>query len=116
MQQKTSFDDATVTIEDCYDFSVARVRLALGKRIAELRERANLSQQALADEADVGKATIQRLEGGKHWPEWDTLAAIAGRLNVDVDQFFTSLMEDVALPEPEQAIKILSEFVKRHSD
>lgn len=114
MQQKTSSDDAIVTIENCYAFSVTKVRVALGKRIAALRKRAELSQEALADHADVGKATIQRIESGSHWPEWDTLSAIAAALDVDVDEFFRGLMAEAALPDPEQAIQILSEFVKKN--
>lgn len=40
----------------------------LGKKIKELREEKNLSQQELADMVDVAKSTIQRLEYGKYNP------------------------------------------------
>lgn len=40
----------------------------LGKKIKELREEKNLSQQDLADMVDVAKSTIQRLEYGKYNP------------------------------------------------
>jgi|SRR6185312_8685862 len=114
MQQKTSFDDAIAITENHYAFPMEKIRVALGQRISELRERAKLSQQALADEVDLGKATIQRLETGKHWPEWDTLVRIASRLDADVDDLFVGLLGAAISPDPEQALEVLTEFVKKN--
>lgn len=46
-----------------------------------LRENAGLSQQELADIAEVSKITIQRIENAKYSVTLDTLISIADALN-----------------------------------
>jgi transcriptional regulator with XRE-family HTH domain len=71
----------------------SKIRRLLGLRIAELRDSAGLTQEALALDIGVSKNTVQRLEAGKHWPEWDTLQVVADRLNISVDDLFVGLSE-----------------------
>jgi transcriptional regulator with XRE-family HTH domain len=47
-----------------------------------LREKAGLSQQELADMAEVSKITIQRIENAKYSVTLDTLISISSALNV----------------------------------
>lgn len=56
----------------------------LGDKIKKLREEKNLSQQDLADMADVAKSTIQRIEKGKYNPSIILLRKIAESLEFKI--------------------------------
>jgi len=47
-----------------------------------LRENAGLSQQELADRAEISKMTIQRIENAKYSVTLDTLVSISDALNL----------------------------------
>lgn len=55
----------------------------LGLRIKELREVKGLSQQELADQAEVAKSTIQRLEKGNFNPSILLLKKISSIINLE---------------------------------
>lgn len=55
---------------------------AFGVHLRVLRENAGLSQQDLADAADVAKITIQRIENAKYSVTLDLLISIADGLNI----------------------------------
>lgn len=57
---------------------------SFGRHLKQLREEKNLSQQALADIADIGKKTVQRIEQGKNAPTLTMLFAISDALEVSV--------------------------------
>ena len=57
----------------------------LGARVRTLREAACLTQEALAGAAGIGRATMIRLENGKHAPKLSTLRAIAQVLGTPVE-------------------------------
>jgi len=50
---------------------------AFGMHLRQLREARGLSQQALADHADIAKATIQRIEKAKYSATLDVLLSLA---------------------------------------
>ena len=52
----------------------AAYRRGVGDRIREVRLRRNLTQEALADQAEVGRTTLQTIESGA--PEAPRLAAL----------------------------------------
>lgn len=57
------------------------------QELRRLRDRAELSQRALAREADVARATVQRLEGGQCVrPHPATLRLIAQALGCDASE------------------------------
>ncbi len=68
--------------------AAAAARRHLGRHIRELREAANLSQEALASNAGIGRATLARIEKGHHSPRYDTLVALAGALSVPATRLF----------------------------
>lgn len=70
--------------------AAAAGRQHLGRHIRELREAANLSQEALAVNAGIGRATLARIEKGQHSPRYDTLVALAGALGIPATRFFAS--------------------------
>lgn len=59
-------------------------RVALGHRIAQLRQKAELSQEALGDLAGLERRSIQRYEAGTRDPQFSDLLLIAHALHVHV--------------------------------
>lgn len=60
-------------------------RRGLGDRLRETRLRRNLTQEALADQAEVGRSTLQTIElGGSEAPRLAALWRIARVLDVPV--------------------------------
>jgi transcriptional regulator with XRE-family HTH domain len=57
---------------------------AHGQTIQRARERAGLSQSALARQAKVGRVTLNRIEMGTQEPTLTTLARIAKVLKVPI--------------------------------
>jgi len=65
-------------------------RPAFGGRIRELRRKAELTLQALADEAGISVGFLSQVERDKATPSLGTLAGLAAALGVDVDVFVTA--------------------------
>lgn len=61
---------------------------AFGLHLRKLREKHNLSQQHIADKADVDKKTIQRIENNKLNPSLDILISISKGLNISLKEMF----------------------------
>lgn len=59
---------------------------ALGAAIKELRERRDLSQQALAEKAGLTGRTVSAIETGNANPTWATVRDIAAALGVSISQ------------------------------
>lgn len=59
-------------------------RVALGHRIAQLRQKAELSQEALGNLAGLERRSIQRYEAGTRDPQFSDLLLIAHALHVHV--------------------------------
>ncbi len=87
---------------------VPDIRPKLAEKIKWYRERAGMSQRALADVLKVDKGTIWRAEQGDSWPDYKTLEGIAGALGVEVEALFSW-----AAPSPTDAIRVLSELAAR---
>ncbi|HMI03227.1 MAG TPA: helix-turn-helix domain-containing protein [Pedobacter sp.] len=58
----------------------------LAQKIKDLRVRKGLSQEKLAEAAQINLRTIQRIEGGETEPRGDTLKRIANALDVTPDE------------------------------
>jgi len=58
-------------------------------KIKELREKRNLTQEALAEKVDVTRQTILFLEKGKYNPSLRLAYKIAKVLNADIDEIFS---------------------------
>lgn len=58
-----------------------------GRTLKELRERAGISQDALARRADVSRSTLARLETDKAIPSWPTVRALAKALGTTCQAF-----------------------------
>ena len=70
----------------------------IGRRIAQLRHRAGMTQRQLAEAAGLNhKTAVSKLERDEHWPSWRTLSNLARALGVPVEE----LLKPVE-PEPEE--------------
>lgn len=65
--------------------NTARIK-AFGTHLRRLREGAGLSQQDLADNADVAKITIQRIENAKYATTLDMLITISKALKISLSK------------------------------
>ena len=59
---------------------------AFGIHLRQLREANDLSQQDLANIADVAKITVQRIENAKYTVTLDVLISLADALNIPLKQ------------------------------
>jgi transcriptional regulator with XRE-family HTH domain len=57
----------------------------MGQRLKELRDRANLTQEALARKADVGTDAVRNWEKGRRTPGLDMAVKLADALGVSLD-------------------------------
>ena len=66
-------------------------RQTLGERVRRFRESAGLTQEALAQAADIGRVTLVRLENGDQNPRFKTLEAVAHALGKDTPELLVEL-------------------------
>jgi len=64
---------------------------AFGKRVAEIRKSRGLTQEQLAEKADVTSLSISYIEQGRRWPRLLTLQKLAKCLGVPVADLFKGL-------------------------
>lgn len=61
---------------------------SFGRRVAAIRRSRGVTQQELAERANMSVFGIAYIETGKRWARLGTLAKIAKVLRVDVEEFF----------------------------
>ena len=69
--------------------------MELGKQIYELRKKANLSQEQLAEKVGVSRQTISQIERGDYSPSVTLALKIAKVLNVSVEEIFSYEEDEV---------------------
>jgi len=70
------------------------IRLKIGLRIKELREKVNISQKDLAYSADLDRSYIASVESGQRNVSIVNIEKIATALNVTVKEFFNDARFD----------------------
>ena len=65
--------------------NTARIR-SFGIHLRQLREKAEMSQQSLADTAEIAKITVQRIENAKYSATLDMLITISEALNITLKE------------------------------
>lgn len=88
----------------------AKLGIALGQRIKELRERARLSQADLAKLALKSVETISNFERGKTIPSVRTLGELARHIDCEVADFFKG--SELKKPDRDPAIIALGGKLK----
>lgn len=74
---------------------MAGLEQRVGRRVADARKRAGLTQATLAERVEVATETISRLERGKTLPSVEKLDQIARAVGQDVAEFFRVRDADV---------------------
>jgi transcriptional regulator with XRE-family HTH domain len=64
---------------------------AFGKRLAEIRRAKGLTQESLAEKADVTALTVAYIEQGRQWPRISTMQSLAKCLGVPIAELFKGL-------------------------
>ena len=85
------------------------------KRLAELRSKAGLTQQELADKIKISRATYAQYEIGRRHPDYETLQRLADYFEVSIDY----MMGRSGIMQPEFEAKEdqeLYEIIKKLSD
>jgi transcriptional regulator with XRE-family HTH domain len=72
--------------------------VALGAAIRALRERARLTQAALAERAEIPPHLISAIEAARHEPTWGDLRRIAQGLEVPLEELL-ELVEELEARE-----------------
>ena len=70
---------------------MASLRRELGKQIAQLRIRGGMTQDHLAERADIDPGYLARIEAGSRGPSIEVLGRIAVGLRVQVDALWVPL-------------------------
>ena len=78
-----------------------------GKKIKELRSRKGLSQEELAEQAQLSLRTVQRIENDETEARGDTLKRLATALSVDTE-FLTEIPDELIEPVPEDNRRFLT--------
>jgi len=78
----------------------------IGKNIRDLRERAGLTQEAMAEKLFVTRQTVSNYETGKTRPDLDMLVKIAEILGTDANTVLYGLPVP---PDRQRALKHLTE-------
>ncbi|RJQ53117.1 MAG: XRE family transcriptional regulator [Nitrospiraceae bacterium] len=60
----------------------------IGKRIQELRKRSGLSQEKVAEKADINPHYLSRIECGKENPTLDMLIKLSNALEIEMWEMF----------------------------
>ena len=64
------------------------IKKLLGKRIKELREHKNLTQEKLAEKIGIGQRNLSKIECGNNFVTSETLSKIMSALDVDAKDLF----------------------------
>jgi len=64
------------------------IKVLLGKRIKELRNRKGLTQEKLAELVDIGERNLSKIECGTNFVTADTLSKILSALDVEARELF----------------------------
>ena len=64
------------------------LRKRFGQKVAALRRKAGLSQEAFADRCGFARSYMSRIERGKANPSLDAIETLAGGLKVSVRALF----------------------------
>lgn len=68
--------------------------MKFGDIVKREREKKEMSMQALADKANVGKTTIYNIEHNRHLPQISTRKLICDALGVKLKQVMSEVMQN----------------------
>jgi transcriptional regulator with XRE-family HTH domain len=81
-----------------------RTSKEIGFRLKQLRERAGVSQEKMAELVGVSRVQLQKYESGQNMMNTEKLQLVAGALSVPVQEFFVSGEEVLPLTISEKLL------------
>ncbi len=72
-----------------FEENLASFKILFGKRIKYFRELKNLTQEYLAELANIEQSSLSNIERGRVYPSVETLCRLASALDVQPYQFYT---------------------------
>lgn len=87
---------------------------ALGKRIRQLRQSQldKLTQEDLAEQADISVSFLSMIERGERAPHIETLIRLAGALDVSISELFLCAESEQEPQALDPMLKPIAEFVR----
>ena len=73
-----------------FDLPGMDIKLKVGQRIKELRKKLELSQEGLANEAEVDRTYVTDVENGRRNVSVEILERLIKALDVSITEFFNS--------------------------
>ena len=70
------------------DVTVSNIVDAVGRRVRQLRTQAGMTQERLAERAEISVSFLSMIERGERSPHLETLEKLANGLEVPVDVLF----------------------------
>jgi len=74
-----------------YDKTEQELLKRFGKWVAYTRKMSQMTQQQLAEKADLSVMAVAYIEGGKRWPRLGTLNRLAQALEIPIEGLFVGL-------------------------
>ena len=71
----------------------------IGQRIKSFRQKANISQEELAEKVGISRISMSNYERGERIPAVDVFACIANALNVSMDELFGTNTTQIVINE-----------------
>jgi len=90
--------------------------VSIGTRIKYIRTQKGLSQEELAEFADVSPVYISNIERGEKSASLKTVIAVANALNVTADSLLIDNLVSLENSRNEQAFDILGDCTKEEND
>lgn len=84
----------------------------LGKKIAELRKKNNLSQEDLAEKVDVARQTISKWEIGDTTPDINQVKIISKIFNISIDELVDNDINNVIVEKVSNTEKLAGNTIK----
>ena len=84
----------------------------LGKKIAELRKKNNLSQEELADKVGVARQTISKWETGDTTPDINQVKIISKIFNISIDELVDNDINSVIVEKVSNTEKLAGITIK----
>lgn len=91
---------------------MSELKKLLGKRIREIRQSRNFTQEKLSELTEIGASSISKIESGYFHPTDDNLEKIATALNVEPYQLYMYN----AHKEPKELIEAIKNMLKNATD
>lgn len=88
----------------------------LGERIAELRDEKGMTQQQLAEKANLSVVYIGFIEQGKRHGTLDTYVQIVNALEVTMNDLLKDYMKPGSFSVPEKIVTILTGWKEKEQD